>query len=217
MPVGMVVDQPVAQPQHPVKAEIRLQPRFDVPPRQLRIAVGVEQTLLGRHHQPGPVAIQRAPFEDPVGRLHRQPGIVREVCADGLVPVHQVLAAPAVEGEPPRRAPPLGAADHQWPRIAQPDVAIDPLDQLHPGRDEALRPRPVGRIAHHQLHALPALRHGAGETGDLLLRPRQEPGPFLRVVGETDPEPVLGVPFGGHAHDVGHGQALPARAADDKI
>ena len=46
MAVGMVVQQPLAEPHHPLEAEIVAQPLLDLLARQ-RVAVGVEQALLG--------------------------------------------------------------------------------------------------------------------------------------------------------------------------
>ena len=66
MAIGVVIDQAIVQPQHPVKTEIAVQPQFDIAARQLRIAVWVEQALLGGDDQTGAVAIERPAFEHPV-------------------------------------------------------------------------------------------------------------------------------------------------------
>jgi hypothetical protein len=65
MAVGMIVDQPVAQPQHRRVAEIAGQQFLDLGLAQVWVAVVVEQALLGGDDQAGAVAVDCAAFEDP--------------------------------------------------------------------------------------------------------------------------------------------------------
>ena len=101
MAVGMVAEQPVAEPQHPVKTEVLPQPRLDVGLGQVRIAVRVEQALLGGDDEAGAVGVDRPALEDPVHQVARQPRSLDHRRADLLVAFHLVLAAPAVEAEAP--------------------------------------------------------------------------------------------------------------------
>ena len=64
MAIGVIVDQPVAEPEHPVKAEHTGEFRLDLIAGHRRIAIGIEQALLGGGDQSGAVAIDRAAFED---------------------------------------------------------------------------------------------------------------------------------------------------------
>ena len=66
MAVGMIVDQPVAQPQQPFDPQVAVEPCLDLLPRQMRVAVGVEQALFGGDAKTGAVDIDRAAFEHPV-------------------------------------------------------------------------------------------------------------------------------------------------------
>ena len=63
MAIGMIVDQPITQPQNPIKAEVVMQGLFDLFPRQIWVAIGVEQTLLGRDDKAGSIAINSSSFE----------------------------------------------------------------------------------------------------------------------------------------------------------
>ena len=193
----MIVDQPIAQPQHPVKAEIAVQAGLYIGARQLRIAVGVQQALLGGDHQPGPVAIERAAFEHPVGRLDGKSSITGQFSPDLLIPLHQILAAPAVEAKAhgDRLASPI---HHQRAGIAQPDVAVTPHLQLHRRRTQLGGARAIGLVPHDQPHLLPAVRNCTGKLRDLFLRAAQEPRPFIGKVREAHPQPALRMPFGRH-------------------
>ena len=52
--VGLVVVHAAAEPDHPLDAEVVAQAALDLVAAQLRIAVGVEQALLGDEHVPSP-------------------------------------------------------------------------------------------------------------------------------------------------------------------
>ena len=72
--------------------------------RVKRVAVGVEQALLGGDDRARAVAVDRAAFEDPVGLGEGQAGARGQPLADVLVAVEIVFAAPAVEAEALRPA-----------------------------------------------------------------------------------------------------------------
>ena len=98
MPVGMVVEQPRAEPHHPLEAEVVEEPLFDLVARQA-VAVGVQQALLGRDHGARAIVVDRPALEHPVGLGEGQAGPRRQALADVLVALKLVLAAPAVEAE----------------------------------------------------------------------------------------------------------------------
>ncbi len=135
MAIGVVVEQPVAEPDHLRKAEVFLQPMDDIVAGQPRIAVVVEQALLGGDDQPRPIAVDCAAFENPVARLGLDPARFRQPLADRVIAGQIIFAAPAIEAEQPR----FGLRHHDRAGIAQPDVA-ERLKQ-HVGKRRQLRRR----------------------------------------------------------------------------
>ena len=109
MAVGMVVEQPVAEPDDALEAEVALQPLLDLRRVEAGVAVGVEQALLGGEDGARSVAVDRAAFEDPVGRGRAGRPRRSEALADRVVAGQVIFAAPAVEGEVDcaRRSAPL--------------------------------------------------------------------------------------------------------------
>ena len=199
MSVGMVVDKPVAEPEHAVEPEIARQPLLDLRAGQRRVAIGVQQALFGRDREAGAIPVHRAALQDPVSGHQRQSGIVRQLCADGFIAGHPVFFAPAVEAEASRLPCPAGL-HHQRPGIAQPDIAECPPLQRDPAGDQSARMRFIRGIADQQANLLAAFSDRIGEGGDLLLSAGEMAGPFFRRVRETDPQPVLRRPFGWHRH-----------------
>ena len=153
--------------------------------------------MLGGDYPSAAVAVDRAAFENPVANADRQPRILCKFGADGLVAGHLIFAAPAVEAEALGAALAGLIADHQRPGVAQPDIAVNPLLQRDPRRDELARPRRIGIVAQDQPHLLAAVRHRAGKGGDLALRLAKGARPFLGSMGKADPQPLLWMPFGG--------------------
>ena len=218
MAVGVIVDQAIAQPQHAVKTQIAGQPRLDIGARKPRIAVGVEQALLGGHHQARAVAIERPAFEHPIRRAQFKPGIGGQLGTDRLVAVHHIFPAPAVEAEPP--GTPVG--HHQRTGVAQPDIAVDAPLQRNPRADQPLRAHRIGPIAHHQPHRLAAVSHGICKARDLFLRARKNSRPLPGVMRKADPQPALRMPFGGHEgaglfHGRANWQSSPPRARPRRL
>ena len=68
MPVGVVADDAAAQPDDLAGGAVVGQILLDLGPAELRIAVRIEQALLGRQDRPGSVAVDRPPFENDAGR-----------------------------------------------------------------------------------------------------------------------------------------------------
>ena len=61
---GLVVGQPAGQPDHRLDAEAIAQVRLDIGLRKVRIALGIEQALLGRDQRALPVDVDRATFKN---------------------------------------------------------------------------------------------------------------------------------------------------------
>jgi hypothetical protein len=68
VPVGVVADDAVAQPQHLADAEQQPQALLDLGARQAGVAVLVQQALLGGQHRAGAVDVDRAALEDQPAR-----------------------------------------------------------------------------------------------------------------------------------------------------
>jgi hypothetical protein len=95
-PVG--VGDAVAEPQHLVDTEQPAQARLDLGARQRRVAVLVQQALLGRQHSAGAVDVDRAALEDQPAVELRQAQRRGHLSRDRVVEVpRRVLAAPGVE------------------------------------------------------------------------------------------------------------------------
>jgi hypothetical protein len=62
----MIIDQAFAQPEQPLGPKLLAQPCLDLRAAELRIAIGIEQALLGGDEQAGPVGIDGAALQDPV-------------------------------------------------------------------------------------------------------------------------------------------------------
>ena len=97
MAVRMVVHQPAAEPEHAIDAEVRAQLRLDVAAREVRVAVRIEQALLGGDGEAGAVDVDRAALQDPVGAADVQARALAEPAPDRVVAGQVIFAAPAVE------------------------------------------------------------------------------------------------------------------------
>ncbi len=122
MAVGMVVDQAVAQPDDPRRAQIAHQPFFDLLLVEAGIAVRVEQALFGGDEDARPVTVDRSALQDPVGGSARQAGILAKTRTDRVIAGQLIFAAPAVEPEIDA-APLLARTDDDRCGVADPDVA----------------------------------------------------------------------------------------------
>ena len=195
----MVVQQSIAQPEHVGEAEAPRQQRFDLAPVEVRVAIGMEQTLFGGHEQAGAIGIDRPALEHPLLRRCRQAGGRRQPCADIFVARHLIFTAPAVEAEIDQ-SPRLAVQHGDRRGIAQPDVAQRLQDDRHAGRDQG--PRGVGitlvRCDQPHLFAAPIGMECACKGGDLRPRGIECAGPFIRVGRKADPGPVVRCPFGRH-------------------
>src|SRR3546814_14533128 len=116
MAVGMVAEQPLAEPQQPLDAERLVQPHGDIPAGQRRVSVRVEQAFLGGDSESGAVDIDAAALEHPILLVDRKAARRAERCADFQNPRHDELLAPPVEAEI-TRAPycaPVGDGRPRW-------------------------------------------------------------------------------------------------------
>ena len=207
MPVGMVVHQAAAQPEHAVEPEVGRELRLDLAAREEGVAVGVHQTLLGGDDEAGAVDVDRPAFEDPLGAADVEADSLGQPPADQIVTRKVVFPAPAVEREAhrPRRA---GAPDHDRPRVAKPDVAEF---LLHDRREGCQRPSRRSGLGvggdEMDLLAFAVLPDRAGEGRDLLAGGFEIVLPQVRMARKADPDEGVRRPFGGLA--VGH--YCPAR------
>ena len=97
MAVGVVAGNSLSQPENVRHAEIIAQVLFDLPLGQVRIAIGVQQTRLGREQRPVAVHVNRAAFQNDPRREEGELPQIRDVLGDGIVEVERrVFAAPRV-------------------------------------------------------------------------------------------------------------------------
>ena len=134
VPVGVpILHQATAEPDDLGRSQVALEGPLDVLPRQLRVAVGVEQALLGGDQPPSTIHADRAALEDERGLDHLggEPG--RQGGAGGHVTVPPLeRPAPGVEPEV-HPEPPVGTTgDEQRPVVTDPRVVEGYLDDLHP-------------------------------------------------------------------------------------
>ena len=112
-------------------AEVRAQRRLEVRLRRARIAIGVQQALLGREHGAGAVHVDRAAFEDePRFELRDAGQLVEPRGHRGVAHQRLVLAAPRVEAPVIERQLPLWSEQEVRAVVANPRVDGLDLDQL---------------------------------------------------------------------------------------
>ena len=99
MTIGMVVEQPIAEPEHVGEAQRTGQQRLDLFAIQRRISVGIEQTLFGGDEEAGAIGIDRPAFQDDRDMAAGEARGRGESGADVFIARHPELAAPAVELE----------------------------------------------------------------------------------------------------------------------
>jgi hypothetical protein len=196
MAVGMVVEQPFAEPEQPLDAEVPAQPLLDLLAGQARVAVGIEQALLGADGEAGAVDVDRAALEDPVEAQRIEIGRLRQPKADRVVALELIFAAPAVEPEASRRPlPPV--LDDDRAGVAQPDVAERLLDD---GRERRQLGGCAGGsgIGGDQAHLLPSVvrMDRLGKSGHLPPRRLEVSLPEVGMTWEADPHPFMLGPFG---------------------
>ena len=173
VPVGMVVLQAVAQPDDLGETQVLVQPLFDRGPVERRVAVRIEQALLGGQHHARAVAVDCSAFEHPVRLGVGKAGVGREPFADAVVSGQVVLAAPAVETEALCAATGAAAGDDR-PRVAEPDVA----ERFDDHRGEGRKPTRHGGCGlvggdNQDLLASTVRVHRAGERRHFLLGGRK--------------------------------------------
>ena len=170
MAVGVVVEQPVAEPQHAVEAEVA---RAAAPRCRRATAAGLRLGL-SRHcsvvtTSPVPSVSIAPPSRIQSGLSTASPRVAASSAP--IVWSPSIWYLPPQPLKPKRRATRAAAVEHhQRPGVAQPDVAVGVPLERDRAADQRARARLVGRVAHHQPHLLPALGDRVGEGGDLLLR-----------------------------------------------
>jgi len=201
--VGFVVEQAVGQPDDAVDRQVLAQDRLDLLAGQLRVAVAVEQALLGGDQRAFAVDVDRAALEHETFGAIAIAVLDLEDLARHLVVALPVGVEPAVFATPGIEGP----VD-----AAQAAVVVD--DEGRPG---VTHPGVVAAHFHHadarviQCGARRQVLLGAGadghrlETGDRLgdggegrLRRRRVVPPVVRALRPDHPGLAVRRPFGGH-------------------
>ena len=213
MAVGMVADQPLAEPQQAVDAERLVQSHLDIRARQRRVAVDVEQAFLGRDAKSGAVDVDPAAFEHPILLIDGQAAFGRQRRADFLIARHHEFLAPPVETKV-ARAPFQARSHNDRSRVAQPDVAERLHQNAHRGIDESRSNLRLPLVIDHQPHLLaaPAVVDNVGKSSDIGPRRIDLSRPLVIEVRKADPHCGVRRPFGGHGERHGRRLAyLPSR------
>ena len=196
MAVGMVVEQPFAEPEQPLDAEVLAQPGLDLLAAHARIAVRVEQALLGGDGEAGAVDVDRAALQDPVAADRLDAGAFGQAQPDRVVALQLIFAAPAVEAEASRLAGPACPSGRSARcraarcRRTAPEAPSRTAPARGPPGPKPDRPRPGAPPR-------PRRRHGPPRR-----RPRPPPRrleivlPQLGVARKADPDPFMRRPFG---------------------
>ena len=198
MAVGMVVDQARAEPDHALEAEVA-RSRASISSRVSRVAVGVEQALLGgerRCPMPSPSIappsrIQSALAKGRPARLGEPLADVRRRRRSSYLPPQPLKPKPCA-----RRA--LPAAEHDRPGVAQPDVAERLDDHLGERRQLAralggavMRPRPATPVS-----PLPPAWTASAKAATSRSAGFEIAEPQLGIARKADPHRFVRRPFG---------------------
>ena len=188
MPVSMVPVQAITQPQNPRKAQRIVQNPLNLPMAQRRVAIGVAQTLFGRHAQASAVPVDPAAFQHHRLRVDGKVKTARQPRTNVRITGHQIFAAPAIERKV-GRAPRGAAAGDDRRGIAQPHIAQRLGDDVHVRGGQCARHGGVGIIVAHQLDPLaaPAIGYRARKSGYLRTGSVKRIAPFTANGGKTDP------------------------------
>ena len=126
-----VLGEALAQPHHALDAQVVAQPLLDLLARQRRVAVGVQQALLGGQQRPLAVDGDRAALEHEGRFVAAVAEAVDEQPADRRVGVvGRELLAPRVEAEVHAGARAVTVEDEDRSAVAQPRVVDRELDDL---------------------------------------------------------------------------------------
>ena len=202
VPVGIVADDPVAEPNHIPRPGVVEQVPLHVLTAELRIAILIEQALLGRQHAAESVEVDRAPFEDdPRLEAAKLQALIDSLRHDVVVIERRILAAPGVVAPiDQHRLAPLRADEKHRPMIAHPGVVRRNVVQrdVRNMSDELLRLGHDLGAAGADMHWL-ALRQRRGQLGPNAGNRFEVPGPTVLVPRPRKPCRGMRLPLGGHA------------------
>jgi hypothetical protein len=193
VPVGVtVLDEALAEPDDPIDAEEVAQAGLDLVLAEVRVAVGVEQALLGGQRRPGSVDDDRPALEHHAGVVGRDGELLAQLPRDlgvGVVGIEPLT--PGVELEHARRARAVAAEQEDRAAVAQPRVVDRQLDDV-----DRLGERAPGLV---------------GGTGLDDHRHRLELGDRVGRLGVVGLGPVEGLAPQAAARGPGHERALVRR------
>jgi len=208
MAVGVVPDDAVTEPEDVPDAEVGAEMGLDAGPVEPGVAVGIEETGLGRDERAPAVHVDRAALQDDPGRVHRQAQLGGDARGDHVVEVvGRVFAAPGVVAPVhdglltrPARAGPL---EEDRPVVAAPGIVggvvmeedVPAAGALvgQPPADLLLHPR----AAHVDVHLL-AVREMAHHAGEEAGHRTELSGPGRFLVRPAEPGAPVGLPLRRH-------------------
>src|SRR5689334_15694665 len=98
MPVSLVIGETLAQPDHAPGTGKERQTLFDLLSVEMRIAIGIEQALIGGQKRTLPVGVDGAAFGHQRRRIETDVGLTRNAAGQlGIVGPGMILVAPGVE------------------------------------------------------------------------------------------------------------------------
>ena len=202
-----VLGEALPQPHHPLDAQVVAQPLLDLLARQCRVAVGVQQALLGGQQRPLAVDGHRAALEHEGRFVAAVAEAVDEQPADRLVGVvRRELPTPRVEAEVHAGALAVTVEDEDRSAVAQPRVVDRELDDLDVAGQRGARLAGVlGVGADHGQRLERGDRVGGGGVVGLGLT--ELGAPDLFATGPAHDGALVGRPLGRHPEAVGCGRA----------
>ncbi len=206
-----VLHETVAEPHDPLDAEVLAQRPLDLLSAHRRVAVAVEQTLLGREQRALAVGEDRAALQHELGLAHRVAEQLGDLRADrGVLVPRRELLAPGVEAEVDGHPRAVVADRVDRTAIAQPRVVERQLD--HVDRLAARRASLGGLLAgvgDHRHRLERADRVGDRRVvGACLL---EHLAPQLRPARPAHDRALVALPFGRCAHGCGSVSPKAAR------
>ena len=209
MAARLVVHDSVAEPDHAVDPEMVTQPALDLGSRQRRVAVRVQQALLGGEHRAFAVDVDRSTFEHERRPVADVAVVIEHPRGDRVVLVPRVVEpAPRVEQPVDPTSVALGVDDERRPDVAHPRVVARHRHHLDRVRERGARHIAQGRRDSHP--DVLTRRNRRGDCSERGLRGRAAVAPRVAPVRPEHPAALVRSPLRRHVEAVGARRRLEA-------